>query len=217
MLDPNNACRVPLSSHLALLSALLLAGTFGLLATLLLPSMAPGESEASARGRNPSQDAAPGQIELPPGMPEAAPTEELVRFCSQHVSKQRSFVLFPQGTCVIVDEPCEDAVAEACERLADCASADARFVSELTSDGDLIVAFDKPVFHRFTREQLQEITPWLGENTALLHGPSKNATDENAASSRLDDRIGLLARKHLLEDASNAVPVRIVRAESLAD
>jgi hypothetical protein len=209
MLNPTEASKSPLSSRIALSLALLLAGIFGLAAAILLPSPSLKKIPATpAPTPNPGRVAA---VEPPVASPEA-----LIEFCSQHVSERRSFVLFRRGTCVVVDEPCADPLAEARKRLSNCAQADARFVPEPTSEGDLIVTFKEPVFHRFTKDQLAELGPWLDQVAPALLSPAESSSTPEGWSPHPNAKVGLLARRRLLEDASNAVPFKIIRAKSRA-
>ena len=217
MLNPSNASKSPLSSRIALSFALLLAGIFGLAAAILLPSPSfKKNTTAHAHAVNSivpvahTTDAVPGDTEAPP----AASTEELVSFCSQHVSAKRSFVLFRRGTCVLVDEPCADPLAEARRRLTACASPDAPFVPEPTSEGDLIVAFKEPVFHRFTREELALLAPWVDQIAPALLSPAESVAAGDKWTPHENAKVGLLARRRLLEDATQSVPVKIIRAKT---
>jgi hypothetical protein len=217
MLNPSAASKSPLSSRIALSFALLLAGIFGLAAAILLPSPSfkknLAENPHAVNSIMPvaqTQDAAP-KSQGPP----AASTEELVSFCSQHVSTKRSFVLFQRGTCVVVDEPCADPLAEARKRLVACAAPDAPFVPEPTNEGDLIVAFQEPVFHRFTREELALLTPWVDQIAPALLSPAESVAAGSNWTPHENAKVGLLARRRLQEDASQSVPVKIIRAKQL--
>jgi len=222
MLNPSAASKSPLSSRIALSVALLLAGIFGLAAAILLPAPSfkniPTPRPAyAANGIVPAtrtQDVTVGTEGQAQGPP-AASTEALVAFCSQHVSAKRSFVLFQRGTCVVVDEPCVDPLAEARRRLTACSSPDAPFVPEPTSEGDLIVAFQEPVFHRFTREELALLTPWVDQIAPALLSPAESVAAGADWSPHENAKVGLLARRRLQEDASQAVPVKIIRAKPL--
>jgi hypothetical protein len=219
MLNPSAASRSPLSSRIALSFALLLAGIFGLAAAILLPS--PSFKKNTAESPHAVNSIVPiahtrdadaktdGQLQGPP----SASTEELVAFCSQHVSAKRSFVLFQRGTCVVVDEPCADPLAEARKRLAACAAPDAPFVPEATNEGDLIVAFQEPVFHRFTREELALLTPWVDQIAPALLSPAESVAAGANWTPHENAKVGLLARRRLQEDANQSVPVKIIRAK----
>ena len=198
--------------------ALLLAGIFGLVAAIMLP--APPLKKKVTRtmvAPIPPHHAPDGGTALATaGTPPAPSTDELVKFCSQHVSEDRSFVLFRRGTCVVVTEPCADPLAEARKKLARCADIDARFVPEPTIEGDLIVSFKEPVFQRFTRTELVELGPWLDQVAPALLSPAESMSAGERWAPHENAKVGLLARRRMLEDASNAVPVKIIRAKSRA-
>jgi hypothetical protein len=211
MLNPKDASKSPLSSRIALSLALLLAGIFGLAAAILLP--APSLKKIAVA---PQPAPAPSTARTVVADPPAASPDALIEFCSQHVSERRSFVLFRRGTCVVVDEPCADPLAEARKRLSNCAQTDARFVPEPTSEGDLIVTFKEPVFHRFTKDELADLGPWLDQVAPTLLSPAESTSTPEGWAPHPNAKVGLLARRRLLEDASNAVPFKIIRAKSRA-
>ena len=220
MLNPSAASKSPLSSRIALSFALLLAGIFGLAVAILLPSPSLKNNTTHAHPMGPivpvahTTDGVPstntvGDLQAPP----AASTQKLVAFCSQHVSAKRSFVIFQRGTCVVVDEPCTDPLAEARKRLTACAGPDAPFVPEPTSEGDLIVAFQEPVFHRFSREEVALLTPWVDQIAPSLLSPAESVAAGDTWTPHENAKVGLLARRRLQEDASKSVPVKIIRAK----
>jgi hypothetical protein len=141
---------------------------------------------------------------------------ELVKFCSDNVTGNRSFVLFRRGTCVIIDEPCQNPLAVARKKLDACVGEDVRFISEPTAEGDLIVTFKEPVFHRFSRDELAKPSAWLDHASPALLTPAETVAAGDDWSPTGNARYGLLARRRLLEDAANPVPVRIIRAKNRA-
>jgi hypothetical protein len=219
MLNPASASKTPLSSRVALLTALFLAGLFGLVATLVLPA-------ANFKKSNARLASLPARVEPEPVLiagtassttcPAPSATD-LVKFCSDNVNEKRSFVLFQRGTCVVIDEPCQNPLAEAKKKLAACAAdADVRFISEPTAEGDLIVTFKEPVFQRFSKDELIKHEPWLAHATPTLLTPAESVAAGKGWSPPANARFGLLARRRLLEDAANPVPVRIIRAKNRA-
>jgi hypothetical protein len=217
MLNPQSASKSPLSSRIALPLALLLAGIFGLCVAAVQPLPvakraesreipvslpAPAESGILAGETN--------QVE-PPEL--ATETVGLVEFCSRHVTATRSFVVFKRGTCVIVNEPCEDPMAEARKILTRCKADDARFLTERTADGDVIVAFEDPVFHRFRDSEVEKMLPWLGKAAPTLMTPEEVVSAGEGWAPPQNAKIGLLARRRMLEDATEVIPVKIIRAK----
>lgn len=197
-------------------SALLLAGVFGLAATLVLP--AANFKKTSPRlatltvGPKPSADAVPSEKERVPPVSD----EELIKFCSANVTAGRSFVVFRRGTCVVINEPCKDPLAEARRIIGACVAPDQRFIAETTRDGDLIVSFTKPVFHRFSSEEVAKLSPWLDGSAAAYLTPSETIAAGEGWSPGGNARFGLLARRRLMEDSVRLVPTRIIRATSRA-
>lgn len=218
MLNPSSASKTPLSSRVALFTGLFLAGLFGLAASIILPTgnfkkasnqaVTPPAQKKSANAPIAEQTTSSAN----PGLSAA----DLVKFCSENVTETRSFVLFRRGTCVIIDEPCQSPLNVAREKLAKCAEGDVRFLSEPTAEGDLIVTFKEPVFQRFTRDELAKPTTWLDQVTPTLLTPAEAVTAGDGWSPSGNARYGLLARRRLLEDAANPVPVRIIRAKNRA-
>lgn len=215
MLNPNHDSKSPLSSRVALPVALMLAGIFGLGIAMVQPVSVT---------KNPVTPAVPasemaGSQATPAGIPaknSVAAADDLVSFCSKHVTEKRSFVVFKRGTCVVINEPCSDPMAEAHHILANCKDAEARFLTEVSSEGDLIVAFKEPVFQRFNRSEMEKMQPWLEQSAIALLTPSESAAAGDGWVPPVNAKIGLLARRRMLEDAANAVPVKVIRAKERA-
>ncbi|RYD48826.1 MAG: hypothetical protein EOP85_02790 [Verrucomicrobiaceae bacterium] len=135
MLNPHSACKTPLSSRVAMPIALLLAGAFGLGISMMQPASISKIASAAA----PAPAPVPAGVQqasfedLPEESAVAVSSDDLVTFCSKHVTEKRSFVVFRRGTCVIVNEPCEDPLAEARKILGKCKKSDARFLTEPTA------------------------------------------------------------------------------------
>jgi hypothetical protein len=232
MLNPQSASKSPLSSRVALPIALMLAGIFGLGISLVQPTMfqSPQVSDLGPLTEglaNPTGNS--GLVEdvetlsddvLATKADEKAPPApaDLVNFCTRHVTERRSFVVFKRGTCVVISEPCEDPLRSAKEILARCKDVGAKFMTEPTQDGDMIVAFKDPVFHRFSASELQQMEPWLKHATAALPllTPDEAVSAGDGWTPPENARIGLLARRRMLEDAANAVPVKVIRARDRA-
>lgn len=226
MLNPQSASKSPLSSRVALPVALMLAGLFGLGISLVHPGMfqaaatndlAPGPQNQQGGISEPQENAtdlsnetlaAKADAKAPP-----APAD-LVSFCAKHVTEKRGFVIFKRGTCVVINEPSEDPLREALEILARCKEAGAKFMTEPTQDGDMIVAFKEPVFHRFSASEMRQMEPWLKHATAAipLLTPEETVAAGDGWTPPENARIGLLARRRMLEDAASAIPVKIIRA-----
>jgi hypothetical protein len=210
MLNPKDVSKMPLSSRLALGVALLLAGSFGVTVAVLVPHHQEVPAIAGTVGQRTSATADPA----PGGATPAASTGELVKFCANHVTSHRTFVVFRRGTCVVVNEPCQDPLATARKTLATCADPNTPFIPEPTAEGDLIVSFKEPVFQRFTRAELAELAPVLERLAPALLSPAESAAAGNNWTPPDEAKAGLLARRRMLEDASDAVAVKIIRAKN---
>jgi len=210
MLNPKEVSKSPLSSRLALGSALLLAGSFGVTVAVLVPRHQP----------LPTTSALP-QAEAPVitkvSKPEATPlpeTGDLIKFCSANVTGSRTFVVFKRGTCVMVNEPCDDPLAAARKTLSACADPNTPFIPEPTAEGDLIVSFKEPVFQRFTRSELAELAPTMERLAPALLSPAESAAVGGNFTPPDVAKAGLLARRRMLEDAADAKAVKIIRAKT---
>ncbi|MES2475508.1 MAG: hypothetical protein V4640_06990 [Verrucomicrobiota bacterium] len=214
MFNPLSDTRMPLSSRIALSGALLLAGVFGLGAALVLPVKNLKKEDAGSAMSSRSEPSS--FAETPPAVLPPGSTDGLVKFCAANVSEARSFVVFRNGSAVIINEPCKDPLAEARAKLDKCSGSDVRFVAEPTREGDLIVTFKEPVFHRFSGSDIDQLSLWLSNNANNLLTPDERNSINEGWSPNRNARFGLLARSRMLEDATNPVPVRIIRAKSRA-
>ena len=210
MLNPKEVSKTPLSSRLALGVALLLAGSFGVTVAVLVPrhQKLPQVTGAMPGGVG-ATSKSPSTGETPPPS-----TDELVKFCSGHVNGRRTFVVFKRGTCVVVNEPCEDPLATARKTLAACSDPNTPFIPEPTAEGDLIVSFKEPVFQRFTRGELARLAPVLERLAPALLSPAESAAAGSNWTPPDLAKAGLLARRRMLEDASHAVAVKVIRAKN---
>ena len=220
MLNPLSVCKTPLSSRVALPIALLLAGVFGLGISIIQPaafSKATGSTSSPAAPESADSSSLRRELaQIPANNAPPAVSDNLVDFCSKHVTATRSFVVLRHGTCVLINEPCEDPKAEARKILAKCSEAGAKFVAEPTREGEVIVAFKDPVFQRFSKEDLQKLKPWLSQSAATLLTPEESAAAGDGWIPPSGAQVGLLARRRMLEDAANVVPVKIIRAKERA-
>lgn len=221
MFNPISSCKSPLSSRIALPIALLLAGIFGLGISLTRPEsitnltfrQAPAQADDGHGGPSAASPSQPVQVETTAPAPTV---DDIVEFCSRHVTERRSFVVFKRGTVVVINEPCKDPMTEARKILARCKDAGARFLTEPTADGDMIVAFKDPVFYRFSQTEVAAIQPWLNSSAVALLTPEETTAAGEGWLPPENARIGLLARRRMLEDAANAVPVKVIRSKDRA-
>ncbi len=223
MLNPLNASKSPLSSRIALPVALMLAGVFGLGVATVPTQVISQENASKATLTEVSTNAPPARDEssvlVDPDqdtLAVARSSEDLITFCSKHITEKRSFVVFKRGTCVVITEPCEDPKTEALRVLARCKQPDAKFLTEPTAEGDMIVTFKEPLFLRFSPDEIARIQPWLKKSAAALLTPAESVQAGEGWMPPDQARFGLFARRRMLEDAADAVPVKIIRAKQRA-
>jgi hypothetical protein len=85
--------------------------------------------------------------------------------------------------------------------------------SEPTAEGDLIVIFQEPVFQRFGAAELKQAGTWSAARFAALLSPTEAVTAADGWVPPETARLGLLARRRMLENAADAMPVKVVRAK----
>lgn len=214
MLNPQASSKSPISSRIALPVALMMAGIFGLAISMVQPTQV-AQAPQTPAAPTPAREETPAPIadQSPADEGPAPKSEDLVAFCSKHVTDKRSFVVFKRGTCVVINEPCQDPLKEAKQILARCKDPNARFVSEPTNEGDMIVTFKDPVFLRFSPAEMLKLHPWLEKSAVALLSPAESVSAGEGWVPPKDARLGLLARRRMLEDATSAVPVKIIRAK----
>jgi hypothetical protein len=208
MVDPARSHRSSLSSRVALAAALLLAGSFGLFATFLVPTKTQSFQRKVPAAGEPSG----GLIAAKPAK-ETEASQDLVSFCSEHVTANRSFVIFRNGTCVVVNEPSVDPIGDAKQRLFACEDPEARFVPELTAEGNLMISFKEPVFHNFTAEERAQLEESLSQLTPALLTPKERVSAGDDWVPPIHARFGLLARRRMLEDAASPAAIKVIRAK----
>ena len=214
MLNPREASKTPFSSRIAFGIALLLAGSFGLAVAIMVPNHTPQPVTEKSLSANDLKIHTSLEQDDRTGTASTIPTDSLVKFCSRHVTSTRTFVIFSRGTCVVVNEPSSDPLADAKRKLAACADPGTPFIPEPTAEGDLIVSFKEPVFQRFTREEMTNLASALEKLAPALLTPAESIAAGDSWTPPDHAKVGLLARRRMLEDASSAVPVRIIRAKS---
>lgn len=139
-----------------------------------------------------------------------------IAFCAQHVTPERSFVVFENGTCVIVNEPSEDPISEAKETLKKTSSPEARFITRQIENGHLMVTYREPVFHCLFAPEIEDLTPLITGNFAqYLSSGEKNSMPADWTPPA-DAKLGLYSRKLLNLDAAQMSVAKVVRSRPLA-
>ncbi len=193
------------SSRVAGGIAVVLAASVGLAVALLVPEKKQPDCAA------PIKETA---VRIDDGnlMPESDP-RGLVDFYSRHLTPQRSFVIFRNGSVVLIAEPCEDPLGKAREILDRCAEPDARFLTEHTGEGDLIVTFREAVLHWTPQAEVEPLQKWASKNLGGLLSDSERASVKPDWMPPANARLGLIARKRMLEDAKESKIVKVIRAK----
>ncbi|WP_353568668.1 hypothetical protein [Haloferula sargassicola] len=208
-----------MSTRVALAFGVLLSGAFGLAAAVYIKPAAPTLRTVAvpAAGSRAPQEFEKNRPTLVSTRADevarqVAPADGLIRFCSSHVTETRSFVIFRHGTCVVLQEPVTDPIAEAERILRANNDPEARFLPELTSEGNLIVGFKEPLFHTFTAAEREAMLDELTKITPALLTPSERVSAADDWVPPTHARFGLLARRRMLEDAAKPIPVKVIRA-----
>lgn len=195
------------TSRLAGGAAVLVASLTGLVAVWLFPSEIPRDEKMARAVVSPATLILPDPTEPDLG--------KVISFCALHTTQGRGFVVFKNGTCVILQEPSHDPVAAARRMLKETALPEARFMSERTAEGDLVVTFGGPVFHWIPADQLAEQTVWAQENLDKLLSEEERKVAKEGWLPPPDALLGLVARSRLLEDSRKRVIAKVIRAQPM--
>lgn len=145
-------------------------------------------------------------VSLPDGFASRA-----VDFCAGEVKLDRSFVVFGNGTCVLIREPSDDPLSEALEILKEAAKPGALFATAVGTDGSVMVTYREKLFQRFSGEDLESLRSSLESDVSGLMTPAEIAARNGDVEIPEATKIGLLGRSCLMKDAEEKQPVRIVR------
>ena len=175
---------------------------------------------ASAKGILP---AAPAP--LPPAAPPQELREELslggdlarcIDFCAQHVTTERSFVVFSNGTCVIVDEPSDQPVVDAIHTLEDCSGPNARFITRGIEDGHFLVTYRRAAFHCIFAEEISSQRDLIERTFLAFLTPGERRNMPPAFDPPFNAKLGLVARARLNRDAQELTVAKVIRARPTA-
>ncbi len=198
--------------------ALFASALIGLSMVVLVPERNLAASDLGA-DKSPAMEGAPNDVsadlaanDSPVVLDlEGVNLEKIVRFCVSHTTASRGFVVFRNGTCVLVNEPSKDPVTEARSMLSNCAKSEARFLSETTAEGDLVVTFERSVFHWIPGSEIGSLEDWsLANLGALLTDHERDVASPDWVPPA-KARLGLVSRKRLLDDARSGEVVKILR------
>lgn len=197
----NHSCII---SRWASIFALFGFAMVGLLLVVFVPNKPQPEVELQARVFD-------GELGVADTHIREVDISELIRFCTKHTTAQRGFVIFRNGTCVLIPEPASDPAEIAKLALEKCAKPEARFLTEKTKEGDLIVTFEGPVFHLIPKAKVKSLDRWTLKNQKGLLSELELATVVPDWAPPVEARLGLLGRKRLRADAQAGDIVKILR------
>lgn len=202
----NPAWNLTRISRIAPLLALFFCGICSILLAVFVPSWTPNNA-VSAEVKNAQTKRVTGEVEAM----KSPDLEALVTFCTQHTTATRGFVVFRNGTCVLIKEPCESPAEMAHTALEACAKPAAKFLSEKPKDGGLVVTFQDGVFHRFPDEDVATLDEWSLKNLPLLLSEKEREIAAPGWVPPSAARLGLIARKRMIDDAASGTVVKILR------
>jgi hypothetical protein len=199
----------PELNQIAMRLAAGLAAVFALMAILLHQELLPW-SPKHPESRPITATAPPTQSPLT-----FAALDRRITFCAQHVTPERCFVVFQNGTCVIIEEPAPDPIAEAKEILSKTSGPEARFLTRRIEEGHLMVTYREPVFHCLFRDEITLLAPDLGDQFKSHLSPSERKSMPPGWNPPADAQLGLLTRTSLNKDASALQIAKVVRSRAL--
>lgn len=146
-------------------------------------------------------------VEVPSGH-----LNRLISFCASMVTSDRTFVVFANGTCVIVNEPSLDPVAEAVTILGECSSPNARFITKEIEHGNILVTYQKPAFHCLFEDEVAQTRPQIEQNFLHYLTAAERSQVEIDWEPPFHAKLGLVARHRLNEDATDLQVAKVIKA-----
>ena len=203
-----------LGNRLAWRAAAALGATFALIVVLLHQGVIRWEHEEL-----PSLSKSPIAKDLPDRSSGRAARGESVtdvqrrvEFCSRHVTPERSFVVFANGTCVIVNEPADDPVGTAIEILNKCGDTEARFITRQIEADSYMVTYSEPAFHCLFADEIAQLAPVVDASYASFLAPAERLVQPDGWEPPFDAKLGLLARTFLHADTRDREIAKVIRA-----
>lgn len=140
-----------------------------------------------------------------------------IDFCAKHVTLRRSFVVFESGTCVIVNEPTADPIAEALRILKRTAGPNALFVTKRIENDHLMVTYREPVFQCLFADEIAQITPSLDQALESFLSPTELESKTPDWNPPTDAKLGFFGRFNLYRDANARQIAKVIRARPISD
>ena len=138
-----------------------------------------------------------------------------IEFCAQHVTADRSFVVFQNGTCVIINEPDEDPVGTALGILAKCSAPDARFITRRIEADSYMITYNEPIFHCLFADEVAQLAPVVAETFPSFLTAAERQAQPAGWEPPFDAKLGLVARTFLNTDARDQEVAKVIRAMPL--
>lgn len=207
-------------NRLAWRAAAALGATFSLIAVLLhlgiirwspepvpSPAIAPTASISGDSGAQPGGPDSRGES--------VTDVQRRIEFCSRHVTVDRSFVVFTNGTCVIVNEPTEDPIGMARATLNKCGGPEARFITRRIESESYMVTYSEPVFHCLFPDEVAQLAPVVEASFSSFLAPAERLVQPDGWEPPFDAKLGLLARTFLNADARAGEVAKVIRARPI--
>lgn len=210
-----------LGNRLAWRASAVLGATFALVAVLLhqgvirwnpetFPQLSATQKSLPAKGLAIPVKAPPtGQD---PQGESVTNVQRRIDFCSRHVTVDRSFVVFANGTCVIVNEPSTDPIEAALETLNKCGGEEARFITRKIESESYMVTYSEPVFHCLFPDEVAQLAPVVEASFSSFLAPAERLVQPDDWEPPFDAKLGLLARTFLNADVRVGEVAKVIRA-----
>lgn len=150
--------------------------------------------------------------EIPSADPPRRHLDRLIGYCRSLVTKQRSFVVFANGTCVVVNEPSNNPVSNALGVLKRCAAPDARFITTKVEHGNYLVTYSQPAFNCMFWDEVESA------REEIEHGYGAFLTTMEKQQMPADwnppfhAKLGVIARTRMNADANALRVAKVIRA-----
>lgn len=192
-----------------------LASAMALFAVLLHQDLLPWLPTAGQNTSTVRKEVAKPHATAEVGTVSSVAIQPRIAFCAQHVTPERSFVIFRNGTCVIVNEPSKDPIAEAKDILTKTSGSEARFITRKIEDGHLMVTYREPVFHCLFAPEIEDLSHSITQNFSKYLSLNEKKSMPASWTPPTEAKFGLYSRKLLNLDASDMTVAKVVRSRPL--
>ena len=154
---------------------------------------------------------------VPPPLEIGGDVARCIEFCARHVSTERSFVVFSNGTCVIVNEPTIQPIVDALHTLEECAVPNAHFITRQIEDGHHLVTYRQAVFHCLFSEEISTHRNSVERNFFQYLSPEEQKSMAAGFDPPFHAKLGLMARARLNLDGVQRTVSKLIRAKPLVE